>query len=47
MSTLNTQEAFVDVYLNSTESQSLVNEFSHSTKILDAEYKPAILDEVT
>ena len=45
--TLNTQEALVEVYLASTEPQSLVNEFSRSTKILDVEYKPAILEEVT
>jgi hypothetical protein len=45
--TQNTQEALVEVYLASTEPQSLVDEFSRSTKILDAEYKPAILEEVT
>jgi hypothetical protein len=35
--TLNTQEALVEVYLVSTEPQSLVDKISCSTKILDAE----------
>jgi hypothetical protein len=34
--TLNTQDALLEVYLASNEPQSLVNEFSRSTKILDA-----------
>jgi hypothetical protein len=33
--------------LPSNEPKSLVDKFSQSTKILDAEYKPAILKEVT
>jgi hypothetical protein len=33
--------------LSANEPQSLLNEFSRSTKILDAEYKPAILEEVS
>jgi hypothetical protein len=33
--------------LASIEPKSLVDEFSGSTKILDADYKPAILEEVT
>jgi hypothetical protein len=45
--TLNTQDALLEVYLASNEPKSLVDEFSRSTKILDAEYKPAILEEVT
>jgi hypothetical protein len=45
--TLNTQDALLEVYLASNEPKSLVDEFSCSTKILDAEYKPAILEEVT
>ena len=45
--TLNTQDALLEVYLASNEPKSLVDEFSRSTKILDAEYKPAVLKEVT
>jgi hypothetical protein len=45
--TLNTQDALLEVYLASNEPQSLVDKFSCSTKILVAEYKPAILEEVT
>jgi hypothetical protein len=45
--TLNTQDALVEVYLASNEPKSLVDKFSQSTKILGAEYKPAILEEVT
>ena len=41
--TLNTQDALLEVYLASNEPKSLVDEFSQSTKILDAEYKPAVL----
>jgi hypothetical protein len=33
--------------LTANEHQSLLKEFSRSTKILDAEYKPAFLEEVT
>ncbi len=44
--TLNTQDSLLEVYLASNEPQSLVNEFSRSTKILDADYKPAILEDV-
>ena len=45
--TLNSQESTVEDYLASTEPQSLVDKFSRSTKILDSEYKTAILEEVT
>ena len=44
--TLTTQESLIEVYLTANEPQTLVDKFSHSTKILDAEYKLAILDEV-
>jgi hypothetical protein len=44
--TLHTQDALLEVYLASNEPQSLVNECSRSTKILDADYKPAILEDV-
>jgi hypothetical protein len=42
--TLNTQNALLDVYLASNKPKS---KFSRSTKILGAEYKTAILEEVT
>ena len=45
--TLNTQEDLTEVYLTANEPQSLVNKFSWSNKILGAEYKPAVLEEVT
>jgi hypothetical protein len=45
--TLITQDAPLEVYLASNEPKSLVDEFSRSTKILDAEYKPAVLKEIT
>jgi len=43
---LNTQKAITEIYLTANEPQSLMNEFSRSTKILDAEYKAADLEEV-
>jgi hypothetical protein len=43
---LNTQDALLEVYLLSNQPQSLVNEFSRSTKVLDADSKPAILEDV-
>jgi hypothetical protein len=42
--TLNTQESLFEVYLASNEPQRLVDGFSCSTKILDAEYKFAITE---
>ena len=45
--TLNSQKVITEIYLAANEPQSLVDEFSRSTKILDAEYKPAVLEEVT
>jgi Retroviral aspartyl protease len=44
---LNSQKVITEIYLTANEPQSLLNEFSCSTKILDAEYKPAILEEVS
>ena len=44
---LNTQKAITEIYLTANEPQSLMDELSRSTKILDAVYKPAILEEVT
>jgi hypothetical protein len=43
---LNSQKVITEINLTANEPQSLLNEFSRSTKILDAEYKPAILEEV-
>jgi hypothetical protein len=43
---LNTQDTLVEVYLTANEPQTLVNKFSCPTKTLNAEYKPACLDEV-
>jgi hypothetical protein len=37
------QKVITEIYLTANEPQSLLKEFSRSTKILDAEYKPAIL----
>jgi hypothetical protein len=44
---LNPHKVITEIYLTANEPQSLLNEFSLSTKILDAEYKPAILEEVS
>jgi hypothetical protein len=38
--------ALTEVYLSANEPQSLENELSRSTKILLAEYKPTILEDV-
>jgi hypothetical protein len=42
---LSSQKAITDIFLAANEAQS-IDEFSCSTKILDAEYIPAILEEV-
>jgi hypothetical protein len=39
-------EALIEVYMSPNESQTLRNEYSRATKILDAEYKQASLDDV-
>jgi hypothetical protein len=39
-------EALIEVYMSTNEPQTLRNEYSRATKILDAEYKPASLDDV-
>jgi uncharacterized protein YfbU (UPF0304 family) len=44
---LNSQKAITEIYLNANEPQSLMDEFSRSTTILDAEYRPAFLEEVS
>jgi hypothetical protein len=44
--TLSSVEALIDVYMNANEPQTLRDEYSQATKILDAEYMPASLDDV-
>jgi hypothetical protein len=44
--TLSSVEALIDVYMIANEPQTLRDEYSQATKILDAEYKPASLDDV-
>jgi hypothetical protein len=39
-------EALIEVYMSANEPQTLRDEYYRSTKILDAEYKPASLDDV-
>jgi hypothetical protein len=43
---LNSQMSISDISMTVNEPQSLMDKFSCYTKILDAEYKPAILDKV-
>jgi hypothetical protein len=44
--TLSSVEALIEVYISANEPQTLRDEYSWATKILDAEYKPASLDDV-
>jgi hypothetical protein len=44
--TLSSVEALIEVYMIVNEPQRLRDEYSRATKILDAEYKPEILDDV-
>ena len=44
--TLYTQASLIEVYLTANEPQTLVDEFSRSTKILDADCKPVVLNEI-
>jgi hypothetical protein len=44
--TLSSVEALIEVYKIANEPQTLRDEYSRATKILDAEYKPASLDDV-
>jgi hypothetical protein len=44
--TLSSVEALIEVYMIANEPQTLRDEYSRVTKILDAEYKPASLDDV-
>jgi hypothetical protein len=45
--TLSSVEALIEVYMSVKEPLTLRDEYSQATKILDAEYKPASLDDVT
>jgi hypothetical protein len=40
------ERALIEVYMRANEPQTLTNEYSQATKIIDAEYKPASLDDV-
>jgi hypothetical protein len=44
--TLSSVEVLIEVYMSANEPQTLRDEYSRPTKILDAEYKPASLDDV-
>jgi hypothetical protein len=46
ISTLSSVEALIEVYLRTSEPKTLRDEYSRATKILDADYKPASLDDV-
>jgi hypothetical protein len=41
ISTPSSVEALIEVYMSANEPQTLRDEYSQATKILDAEYKPA------
>jgi hypothetical protein len=45
-SLLQSVEALIEVYMSANEPQTLRDEYSRATKILDAEYKPESLDDV-
>jgi hypothetical protein len=44
--TLSSVEALIEVYVIANEPQTLRDEYSQATKILDDKYKPASLDDV-
>jgi hypothetical protein len=44
--TLSSVEALIEVYMIANEPQTLRDEYSQATIFLDAEYKPASLDDV-
>jgi hypothetical protein len=44
--TLSSVEALIEVYMIANEPQTLRDEYSRATKILDAEYKPASIDDI-
>jgi hypothetical protein len=43
---LSSVEAMIEVYMIANEPQTLRDEYSRATEILDAEYEPASLDDV-
>jgi hypothetical protein len=44
--TLSSVEALIEIYMSANKPQTLRDEYSQATKILDADYKPASLDDV-
>jgi hypothetical protein len=44
--TLSSVEPLIEVFMTANEPQTLRDEYSRATKILDSEYKPASLDHV-
>jgi hypothetical protein len=44
--TISSVETLVEVYMIANEPQTLRDEYSRTTKILEAEYKPSSLDDV-
>jgi hypothetical protein len=44
--TLSSVEALIEVYMSANEPQTLRDEYSRAAKIVDAEYRPASLDDV-
>jgi hypothetical protein len=44
--TLSSVEVLIEVYMSANEPQTLRDEYYRATNILDAEYKPASLDDV-
>jgi hypothetical protein len=43
---LSSVKALIEIYVSANEPQTLRDEYSRATKILDADYKPASLDDV-
>jgi hypothetical protein len=46
MCSLSSVETLIEIYISANEPQTLRDEYSRATKILDAEYKPESLDDV-
>jgi hypothetical protein len=44
--TLSSVEALIEVFMSANKPQTLRDEYSRATKILDAEYKPETLDDI-
>jgi hypothetical protein len=44
--TLSSVEALIEIYMSANEAQTLRDEYSRATKILDADFKSASLDDV-